>query len=360
MMAIPHSSISMAVHDPMHVLFQGIWPFVLKKTLHFFVHEKNYFTLNWFNNKVASYPFHYLLKHNLPPSIDEKSISVGAISSSASAMHTLVLILPFILHDKVPHDALWLNVIRLIEITILSISPYASGDMASQLQVLISEHHSQFHIDFPNCRLPPKFHYLSHFPQQMIDFGPLRNQWCMRWEAHYQLLKRKKLRNFKNLPLTLSSIHQKSICYHQHSPDGSLNLHYLSTLPEYKYLSEAKKHKHPGIPMQSQCVAHAKIKDHHYQPGCILVLNAPHCDPKFAVTNCIIINDDSPFFLITHLDAIYDIALGAYEIKHTNQSDLIPHESLENPWPLSTFLMGTKQFVYHMHKSFSDFFFEQL
>jgi len=29
----------------------------------------------------------------------------------------------------------------------------------------------------------PKFHYLVHFPHQIIQYGPMRNHWCMRYEA---------------------------------------------------------------------------------------------------------------------------------------------------------------------------------
>ena len=50
----------------------------------------------------------------------------------------------------------------------------------------------------------PKFHWLSHFPQHIIEWGPPRLYWCMRFEAFNQLVKAIAMAsNFKS---TLSSV----------------------------------------------------------------------------------------------------------------------------------------------------------
>lgn len=51
-------------------------------------------------------------------------------------------------------------------------------------------------------------------------FGPLRHQWCMRFEAKHQQIKRLVGQNFKNVPKCVSKRHQYYMCLQQLSPPG--------------------------------------------------------------------------------------------------------------------------------------------
>lgn len=53
-------------------------------------------------------------------------------------------------------------------------------------------------------------HYLVHLPTMMIKFGPMIRSWCMRFEARHKYFKdlAKVIKNFKNLPYSLSLRHQ--------------------------------------------------------------------------------------------------------------------------------------------------------
>ena len=44
-------------------------------------------------------------------------------------------------------------------------------------------------------------------------FGPLRNQWCVRFESKNGQMKHYVSWNFKNVPLTVATYHQQWMCY---------------------------------------------------------------------------------------------------------------------------------------------------
>ena len=59
-------------------------------------------------------------------------------------------------------------------------------------------------------------------------FGPLRHQWCMRFEAKNHYIKRLVGLNFKNVPKSVATRHQYYMCLRQLSPPGtSTNFLYI-------------------------------------------------------------------------------------------------------------------------------------
>jgi hypothetical protein len=79
----------------------------------------------------------------------------------------------------------------------LVISPIASEETVEKLNQLIYEHNFHFKSLYPDCPFTPKLHYLSHFADQIFNFGPGRNHWCTRLEAKHGFI--------KALPVNISS-----------------------------------------------------------------------------------------------------------------------------------------------------------
>ncbi|XP_076059717.1 uncharacterized protein LOC143036354 [Oratosquilla oratoria] len=63
---------------------------------------------------------------------------------------------------------------------------------------------------FPNINLRPKYHFLCHYPELIVRFGPLIRLWTMRFESKHSYFKKcaRGLHNFKNLPKSLAKRHQ--------------------------------------------------------------------------------------------------------------------------------------------------------
>ena len=71
---------------------------------------------------------------------------------------------------------------------------------------------------YPNESFIPKLHYMIHYPQQIMQQGPLIRSWTMRYEAKLNYFKGiARSGNFKNITLTLASRHQRWLSYNFHA-----------------------------------------------------------------------------------------------------------------------------------------------
>lgn len=58
-------------------------------------------------------------------------------------------------------------------------------------------------------------------------FGPLRHQWCMRFEGKNAHIKRLAKQNFKNVPYSVATRHQDYMCMQMLSPPGVHSTNFL-------------------------------------------------------------------------------------------------------------------------------------
>lgn len=61
-------------------------------------------------------------------------------------------------------------------------------DRIQYLETMIEEHHRLVSELFKEP-LKPKIHNILHYPEIISKIGPLRNIWCMKFEAYHKLLK---------------------------------------------------------------------------------------------------------------------------------------------------------------------------
>ena len=111
------------------------------------------------------------------------------IHESASQMITLLHFLPLIIGDKIPSDNEYWHNFLLIKICGLAMSPVFTHDNAAYLSLLVGKKFKLFTKLFPTTRLIPKQHYMIHCAQQIVNFGPLVQAWCMRQEAKLSFIK---------------------------------------------------------------------------------------------------------------------------------------------------------------------------
>ena len=76
---------------------------------------------------------------------------------------------------------------------------------------LIIEHHSEFLTLYSER---PKFHFLLHYPEQILNVGLMVRSWNMRNEAKLNMFKQAgRLGNFKNIAYSVAHRHQRLLCY---------------------------------------------------------------------------------------------------------------------------------------------------
>ena len=73
---------------------------------------------------------------------------------------------PLMVGSKVPEDDIkWINFQKLLEIARYLFAHEIDEDDLGVLDVLITEHHRQFLILYPNKNVIPKMHFLLHTPR---------------------------------------------------------------------------------------------------------------------------------------------------------------------------------------------------
>ncbi|XP_031549388.1 uncharacterized protein LOC116286933 [Actinia tenebrosa] len=215
---VPHFDVCEQLpQDVMHLFLEGILSYHLKYLFHHYITEISAFTLLDLNREIKHFPLGYGEEKDRPVVIKEndllfdKSTNLG---QSAAQMQLLCNILPFILGMCVDlYSVHWKCFMSLLEIMMLCFSHSISYAAILVLKNKIASYLPLFK-ELYNARITPKLHYLVHVPSLMFMFGPLIRSWCMRFEAKHSYFKNiaKVIRNFKNLPLSLSTRHQSMEC----------------------------------------------------------------------------------------------------------------------------------------------------
>lgn len=116
---------------------------------------------------------------------------------------------PVLIGDKIkdPGDnEIWQLVLQLREIVELICSPAISTGHIAYLRVITDEYLHCRKEAFPKRPLMPKHHYVSHYPELILQFAPLIRLWTLRFESKHTYFKQclRKFRNVKNPCSTLA------------------------------------------------------------------------------------------------------------------------------------------------------------
>ena len=78
-------------------------------------------------------------------------------------------------------------------------------NLCAVLQATIEQHHRCFIAMYT---VIPKFHFLLHYPKQILNVGPMIRTWNMRNEAKLNIFKQASgLGNFKNIAFSIANRH---------------------------------------------------------------------------------------------------------------------------------------------------------
>ena len=340
------------VHDPMHVILEGIDRLEVRLLLIHLTQEKKYFSLDDLGLAIRNFQYSPSQAADKPQVIESKDLQPGStLRQSAASMKNLVLLLPFMIGNFVPkHDLHWVNFIRLLQINILCFSPFASERTYGSLVHLIAVHHQSFVQLYPDQSFTPKLHYLVHFPKQLQRFGPLRHHSCMRMEGKHGLFKACKWRNFKAIAKSVAEFHQRWMCLQQIQASGCRSETYLYCGDEVQsgMTIDAEDFEHINI-LRDRCsdlmndavtkillTMQVRIKSIVYKPSQVLVTSWDQCSlPTLVMIKEIVVVEHAKYFVCAKLE-IADFAshYNSFEVKETGSFQVLnPTEDLVYTWP---------------------------
>ncbi|XP_047130544.1 uncharacterized protein LOC124810193 [Hydra vulgaris] len=202
-----------------HDCFEGLVSQDMYLFIKYFV-TKRWFSYNNLNRRIN------LLKY-LENDAQDKPCKVNKISCtkklSGHAVQNWVFLRLFsiIIGSYVTNyeDSVWLLYLKLKQIMELVCSPKIDLAHIAYLKTLIHEYLSGRKELFPDNKLLPKHHYLCHYPQLILRYGPLIRVFTLRFESKHSYFKRcaRNYHNYKHLCKTLTSTHQLLQAYNNSS-----------------------------------------------------------------------------------------------------------------------------------------------
>ena len=200
----------------LHDLLEGCIPVELSLCLKEMIKLK-YFTLEFLNEKIASFPYLGTDKVDRPQPIPKTFMTKGTIGGNGHENATMLRLLPLFVGNRVPEgDGAWSVLMDLKEVMELALCQSFTNESLAYLQSKISDHRQILQEVFPEYKLRPKHHYVEHYPALVRCFGPLVHVWTMRFEGKHRFFKKvvHDTLNFKNVLKTMATRHQHMIAYH--------------------------------------------------------------------------------------------------------------------------------------------------
>ena len=357
------------VHDPMHLLLEGVLRYELSLLLTEFIEVQQFFSLNQLNQRIIQYDYSLEEKRDKPQVIEKNHLTPGStFAQSAQSMWILVKNLPFLIGGLVESgNDHWRCFLLLLQITILSLSHVCSPHTAETLKHLIVCHHDLFARIYPNFNFIPKMHYLIHLPEQLKMFGPLRNQWCMRFEGKNGFFKAQRWKNFISITKSLALYHQRWMCLQMLGTGKSRSHCYLGgddevsdgisvPMVSVKCWQQLQKFLTvQNIPYESeQCVFLPNSIVHHghtYRPGVVILESFDTLEePVLWYIDQIVVVDHRKFIIVHHLEILsFDPHYNAFSVEHTCNGNIMATTSLRYEWPQHCHILNGVLYVMLQH-----------
>jgi hypothetical protein len=172
--------------------------------------DKKVITVSKFNKNLSTFEFKGEDKINKPEPLKADCGIVG----SATQKMCLFLFLPFLVELNQCANVMKLYILAR-EVIMYAFARHISMKDLDYFGQKIQGLLTTLQKNFPSFHFTPKVHYLIHYPGLMAKYGPLRNLWCMRFEAKHQYFKQvaSTLGNFINIAFSLAMRHQMLQCY---------------------------------------------------------------------------------------------------------------------------------------------------
>ena len=203
-------------------------------------------------------------------------------------------------------------------------------------------------------------HYLVHLVDDMKTFGSLHGISCLRYEAKHGWFKDQRIRNFKNLPLSLSKKHQLYMGHKMIDINGrpSANFIYsgdeigegnitsvtcLNSTVHEKFCAEFGYRENFTVYETNKVNIHGL----QYDIGSVIVLKTDDLGhPTFGIIDNIYVIDEKKYFLLHMLESLfYKWQLHSFVIRHTPTVELINWQKLKNNFPLTLYKHDSKYWV---------------
>ena len=279
----------------------------------------------------------------------------------------LLRILPLIIGDKIkrPLDPVWQLCLQLREIVELVCSPHISTEQVAYIKVVADEYLEERKVTFSECKLRPKHHYMTHYAEMILKFGPLMRMWTMRFESKHSYFKKclQHCQNFKNITKTLSERHQQLQAYMASGSLLTATIIYDKAIPFHPtlYSAEIISSLHSfGLNSQNSVICEkVTFKGIDFKRGLFVVVNVlNNLNITFGCIQMMIIKSCSSLYIVVQLcEGSLETHLGVYSLlgevgcgQAPGQVLCIPVNDLLDLFPLPAYHIGRQCLIPLKHR----------
>lgn len=196
-----------------HDLLEGVVSYDLFLYIQYFV-KKKWFTFDELNRLVQKFNFKGNESKVRPNILSGSRSNLGG---TAAQNWNLLRFFPLIMQNYIvdTEDSTWQALILLQKIVSYVFAPCISIDQVAYLKTIVEDYLELRLLTFPDTKLRPKHHFMTHYWFLILKLGPLINFWTMRFEAKHQFFKRliRFSPNFINVLKLMSTKHQMNQAY---------------------------------------------------------------------------------------------------------------------------------------------------
>ena len=333
-----------------HDVFEGVVAFDLQLFIKYFVVLK-WFSFEALNQLIESFP--YIGSDARDNPCTQKSTSVK-LSGHAVQVWTFLQLFPLLVEHLVkdPSDKVWQLVLSLRSIVSLVVSHKISKHQIAKMGVLIEEYVLTRKDLFPDVPLRPKHHYMVHYPELTLEFGPLIRYWTLRFESKHSYFKKRcrSAGNFRNVTKMLSQQHQLFQAYRFTGELFPPMVECQSCVPfdsnVSSILDDCNLQLH-GVAQHNSVISYSvKIMGTTYKKGSHLVIEGD-IDQLYAgkIMMMVIKDGKQVMFVCEMFKLIEDHQMGFYYLESTNSYCCRSHQMLLDFTPINVY--GRKTTLRH-------------
>ncbi|CAG7822936.1 unnamed protein product [Allacma fusca] len=320
-------SLRSGIHDVMHVLLEGgVLACCTQWFLNYLIKGKARLTMDQLNQIVLTWNYFDYDVRNKPRKLDERiinpktKINMTAMSLYVFAQELLFMLHPFLQPEDEPHV---LNFSRILHITQFFLFSNTYTDESLHTLRLLIAHFMHVYVElYPEAKVNPKHHFLTHLILMILEFGPSRHLSCLRFEAKYGLFKLRKWKNFLNVPFSLASFHQKWLLSKVISSEGSTTNQFINFGVEivhsvkYQVSHVPYRFSHLLVQTYDEFVETLSVGSHTLNRNSVLeISNATDDIPEFCKLYGVLRKGDELYAMVDiYLEAVFVPEVCAYQV----------------------------------------------
>ena len=340
-----------------HDLFEGTLKVVLAQILKYFIEVKEYFDLETLNRRIKNFKCQGSDARDAPLPLK----TLAKLNGNACEIWNLCRLLPLMIGDLIQDedDTYWQLYLLMKQIVEWVCAPKITLEQVTYLRVLIRSYLNMIKKLLPDT-LIPKHHFLCHYPDLILIFGPLIRLSTLRFESKHMFFKEvvRACKSYINITLTMARKYMSRFAYDHSSEIIPPDVLYDSSKARPVDLADFNETQIAALPENVdyenvESVSAVTLKSVDYCKGQVLILDRESAqDLKAGRISDILIQDQTKVLFLFEETTAINTLNGYYILQSpapTKSYCVRTIEDLPDYYPLPVYKFQQKECIVLKH-----------